>query len=102
MRDEADFNLSETIKETYQAANKKEWYKEWMHYYEWNKKEHAHYHRNYPNGWCIIEGVSACGEHEFQVSDGIERSTSYDYYDFVEAIKECIRLNKEEPLEEIN
>jgi len=73
-----------------------------MNYYEWNKKEHAHYHRNYPNGWCIIEGVSACGEHEFQVSDGIERSTSYDYYDFVEAIKECIRLNKEEPLEEIN
>ena len=34
MRDEADFNLSETIKETYQAANKKEWYKEWMNYYE--------------------------------------------------------------------
>mgnify|MGYP006408710609 CR=1 FL=1 len=67
----------------------------------WNEKEQTHFQKDNLNGWCVCEGITVCGtKTEYQVSDGIERSESYDFSSLYDAMKECIRLNKEESLEE--
>ena len=69
----------------------------------WDKKEQTYFQKDNLNGWCVCEGITVCGTKiEYQVSDGLDRSESYDFLSISEALKECIRLNKEEPLEEIN
>lgn len=66
----------------------------------WDKKK-KHTSKNNPNGWCVCVGSTVCGKNtEYQVSDTIERSESYDFLSLDDAFKECIRLNKQYPLEE--
>ena len=49
----------------------------------------------------VCEGITVCGTRtKFQVSEGIERSESYDFSSLYDAMKECIRLNKLDLLEE--
>jgi hypothetical protein len=51
----------------------------------------------------VCEGITVCGTKiEYQVSDGLDRSESYDFLSISEALKECIRLNKEYSLTENN
>jgi len=72
-----------------------------MSEFVWNKKEHTYFQKDNLNGWCVCEGITVCGTRtKFQVSEGIERSENYDFSSLYDAMKECIRLNKEEPLEE--
>ena len=74
-----------------------------MSEFVWNEKEQTHFQKDNLNGWCVCEGMTVCGtKTEFQVSDGIERSESYDFSSLYDAMKECIRLNKEYPLKENN
>ena len=74
-----------------------------MSEFVWNKKEHTYFQKDNLNGWCVCEGITVCGtKTEYQVSDGIDRSESYDFLSLNEALKECIRLNKEYPLKEKN
>jgi len=69
--------------------------------FKWNKKEQTYFEKDYPNGWCVCEGITVCGTRtKFQVSEGIERSESYDFSSLYDAMKECIRLNKLDLLEE--
>jgi len=72
-----------------------------MSEFVWNKKEHTYFQKNNLNGWCVCEGITVCGtKTEYQVSDGIDRSESYDFSSLYDAMKECIRLNKLDLLEE--
>ena len=65
-----------------------------MNKFIWNKKEQAHFQKDNLNGWCVIVGFTPNGEYpEYQVSDGLERTTSYDYTNLNEAFKKCVELN---------
>ena len=72
-----------------------------MDNFVWNKEQQAYFQKDNMNGWCVIVGYNPNGTYpEYQVSDSVERSESYDFLSHNKALKECIRLNKEEPLEE--
>ena len=74
-----------------------------MSEFVWNEKEQTYFQKDNLNGWCVCEGMTVCGtKTEFQVSNGIERSESYDFSSLYDAMKECIRLNKEYTLKENN
>ena len=74
-----------------------------MSEFVWNEKEQTHFQKDNLNGWCVCEGITVCGTRtKFQVSEGIERSENYDFSSLYDAMKECIRLNKEYPLTETN
>ena len=65
-----------------------------MNKFIWNKKEQAHFQKDNLNGWCVIVGFTPNGEYpEYQVSDGLKRTNSYDYTNLNEAFKKCVELN---------
>ena len=66
----------------------------------WNEDKQTYFQKDNLNGWCVRKDETALGKQtDYEISDGI-RSVSWDFLSLDEALKECIRLNKEYPLQE--
>tara|TARA_R100001086_G_scaffold216231_1_gene132390 strand:- start:310 stop:534 length:225 start_codon:yes stop_codon:yes gene_type:complete len=66
----------------------------------WNEDKQTYFQKDNLNGWCVRKDETALGKQtDYEISDGI-RSVSCDFLSLNEALSECIRFNKEYPLEQ--